>query len=66
MKPAEIVTAVVSIPVVAAFVVSALAAPAEPPAPVAPRTELSQAAAPLNVADEIVIVAKRAAASRAG
>lgn len=60
MKPAEIVTAVVSIPVVAAFLVSALAAPVEIPSPPKSAVE-APAAFAQNVAEEIVIVAKRVA-----
>jgi len=62
MKPAEIVTAVVSIPVVAAFLVSAIAGPAERPAPVALKIEAPAAVAD-NVAEEIVVIAKRAVAN---
>ena len=64
MKPAEIVTALVSIPVVAAFVVSVMTAPVEAPTPPKMATDVSAAFAQ-NVADEIVVVAKRAAASPA-
>lgn len=62
MKPAEIVTAVVSIPVVAALIVSAIAGPAEQPAPAAIKIEAPAAVAE-NVADEIVVIAKRAVAN---
>jgi hypothetical protein len=63
MKPAEIATAVVSIPVIAAFLVSAMTVRAEPviPAPVA--TEVPQAG-PVSIADEIVIEATRNVANR--
>jgi hypothetical protein len=57
MKPAEIVTAVVSIPIVAALLVSAVTAPVEPLVP----TKAAPAAIAQNVADEIVVVARRAA-----
>jgi hypothetical protein len=59
MKPAEIVTAVISFPVVAAFIVSAIAAPAARPVPAAIAIE-APAEVAHNVADEIVITAKRA------
>lgn len=62
MKPAEIVTAVVSFPVVAAFIVSAIAGPAERPSPAAISIETPAAVAD-NVADEIVVIAKRAVAN---
>lgn len=58
MKPAEIVTALVSIPVVAAFVVSMMAAPAAMPSPSSVATD-APAAVAQNVAEEIVVVAKR-------
>jgi hypothetical protein len=61
MKPAEIVTAVVSIPVVAAFLISAMASPVETPVPTKTSIE-APAALAQNVADEVVVVAKRAAA----
>lgn len=66
MKPAEIVTAVVSIPVVAAFIVSAVAGPVERAAPVATMIETplyAPASVAVNVADEIVVVAKRSVAN---
>lgn len=63
MKPAEIVTAVVSVPVVAAFIVSALAGPAERPAPAAITVEAPAATVADNVAEEIVVIAKRAVAN---
>lgn len=66
MKPAEIVTAVLSVPVVAAFLVSAVAGPAERPAPAAVAIEASVSAPASfadNVADEIVVIAKRAVAN---
>jgi hypothetical protein len=62
MKPAEIVTAVVTLPVVAAFLVSAMADRAEPPAPAAITAEApidAQGATTLTIADEIVVEAKR-------
>ncbi len=62
MKPAEIVTAVVSIPVVAAFLVSAIAGPVERTAPAAIAIEAPASVAD-NVADEIVVIAKRAVAN---
>lgn len=63
MKPAEIVTAVVSIPVIAAFVVSALAGPTEAPAPVQIVAKAPETAPFIYLADEIVVEAKRAVAN---
>jgi len=65
MKPAEIVTAIVSFPIVAAFIVSAVASPAERPASaaIAVETTMSVPAVADNVAEEIVVVARRAVAN---
>jgi enamine deaminase RidA (YjgF/YER057c/UK114 family) len=64
MKPAEIATAVISIPVVAAFLVSTMIASVDVPAPAKAAVETS-AAATQNVAEEIVVVARRASADSA-
>ncbi len=64
MKPAEIATAVISIPVVAAFLVSTMIASVDVPAPAKAAVETSAAAAQ-NVAEEIVVVARRARADSA-
>lgn len=65
MKPAEIVTAVLTIPVVAAFLVSAMTDRVEPSVPAAITAEAPSAFAQ-NVADEVVVVAKRAVANVPG
>lgn len=59
MKPAEIVTAVVSIPVVAAFMVTAMTVQAQPVAPAPVAAIEAPVVTTLTVADEIVVVAKR-------
>lgn len=59
MKPAEIATAVVSIPVVAAFLVTAMTMPAQPVAPAPVAAIEAPVVTTLTVADEIVVVAKR-------
>lgn len=64
MKPAEIATAVITIPVVAAFLVATMAAPVDVPAPATAAVEMS-AALTQNVAEEIVVVAKRASVASA-
>lgn len=64
MKPAELVTTVVSVPVIAALLVSALSAPVEMPSPPQAAYE-APAAFAQNVAEEIVVVAKRVALSPA-
>ena len=60
MKPAEIVTVVVAIPLVAAFLVSEIAASRAPAPSPAVRTAALQALAPV-MPNEVVIVARRAA-----
>lgn len=59
MKPAELATAVVSIPVIAAFLVTAMTLPANPVAPAPAAKTEAPVVTTLTVADEIVVVAKR-------